>query len=67
MKISPREREVLEVIRKYREEFGFAPTNADIGRVLKITRQAVNLHVNRLVSKGALKRVIGEARSLVAV
>jgi repressor LexA len=63
--ITARQREVLDFIRDFIRERGFAPSHAEIARALDLRSvNAASQHVRLLVKKGALERTPGLARSL---
>ena len=63
--ITPRQREVLDFIRAFSRDRGFAPSHAEIAAGLGLRSvNAASQHVRLLVKKGALTRTPGVARSL---
>lgn len=66
MNLSPRQKQVLEVVKKWVAEKGETPTYQEIGAVLGITKCAVFEHVCALEMKGMVRRSQA-ARSLELV
>jgi repressor LexA len=57
MSLTPRQAEILEYIRQYTDEMGYAPTLQEIGRRFGLSSVAtVHKHVSQLVAKGYLRR-----------
>ena len=58
-----KQREVLAAIEQYSEEFGVAPSLADLGAALGVSRATVHEHIGGLKRKGYLANVDGVGRS----
>ena len=58
-----KQREVLAAIERYSEEFGVAPSLADLATALGISRATVHEHIGGLKRKGYLANVDGVGRS----
>lgn len=58
-----KQREVLAAIEQYSEEFGVAPSLADIAEALGVSRATVHEHIGGLKRKGYLANVDGVGRS----
>ncbi len=57
MSLTPRQSQILEYVRQYSEEVGYAPTLQEIGARFGLSSVAtVHKHVSQLVSKGYLRR-----------
>jgi len=54
--VTPRQLEILQFIRDFRDSQGFSPTMQEIGDHLDLTRVTVFEHVRALVKKGLLLR-----------
>ena len=65
VKLTKKQLAVFDFIRDFTEENGHSPSYREIMEGLGLTSvSAVAEHVDNLVSKGALKKTPGEARSL---
>jgi repressor LexA len=64
MNVTPKQLEVLELIKKHRGEFGFSPTMKERAAVLGVSKVTVFERVEALIRKGALHREPNKARSL---
>jgi repressor LexA len=58
-----KQREVLAAIEQYSEEFGVAPSLADLAAALGVSRATVHEHIGGLKRKGYLANVDGVGRS----
>ncbi len=58
-----KQREVLAAIEQYSEEFGVAPSLADIAEALGVSRATIHEHIGGLKRKGYLANVDGVGRS----
>jgi len=54
--VTPRQLQILQFIRDYRERHGYSPTMQEIGNYLHLTKVTVFEHVNALEKKGLLLR-----------
>jgi len=54
--LTPRQLDILRLLRDYRSRFGYSPTLQEIGDALNLTRVTVFEHVGALERKGALLR-----------
>ncbi len=65
MKLTERQQEVLELIRRYSEETGYPPTRADIARELGFrSANAAEEHLKALARKGAIEMIAGASRGI---
>lgn len=65
MKLTDRQQEVLDLIRRYSEETGFPPTRADIARELGFrSANAAEEHLKALARKGAIEIIAGASRGI---
>ncbi|HEV8664051.1 MAG TPA: transcriptional repressor LexA [Candidatus Methylomirabilis sp.] len=62
--LTPRQREVLEFIKRFLEEQGYPPTVREIGRHFGFVPRSVFDHLKALERKGYLKREATKSRSL---
>ena len=68
MALTRRQREVFDVIRQFIEEHGYSPSLEEIGAKLGLSSVAtVHKHVSHLVSKGLVRRVWNQNRSIEIV
>lgn len=65
MKLTKRQSEVLECIKKYIRETGFPPTRADIAKELGFrSANAAEEHLKALARKGAIEIISGTSRGI---
>lgn len=65
MKLTPRQSQVLDVIRRYLDETGYPPTRAEIARELGFkSANAAEEHLRALARKGAIEMVPGASRGI---
>ena len=65
MSLTPRQREILEFIRRFLAERGYAPSLMEIGQAFSLTSSAtVHKHLTALEARGALRRSKGKRRYL---
>jgi repressor LexA len=65
MKLTERQQEVLDLIRRYSEETGYPPTRADIARELGFrSANAAEEHLKALARKGAIEMIAGASRGI---
>jgi len=65
MKLTPRQQEVLDLIRRYTEDTGYPPTRADIARELGFrSANAAEEHLKALARKGAIEMIAGASRGI---
>lgn len=65
MKLTARQQEVLDLIRRYSEDTGYPPTRADIARELGFrSANAAEEHLKALARKGAIEMIAGASRGL---
>jgi len=65
MKLTPRQSEVLALIRRYIEDTGYPPTRAEIARELGFrSANAAEEHLRALARKGAIEMVPGASRGI---
>ena len=66
--LTPRQAEVLDVIRDFLKEFGFAPTFDELSDRLGISKSSIHEHLQALEKKGAIRRADGgRARNIEVV
>lgn len=63
-RLTPRQLEILRLIRDYRRQNGYSPTMQEIADTLDVTKVTVFEHVGALQKKGLLRRAQYKARSL---
>ena len=63
-RLTPRQLEILTLIRDGRRRDGFSPTMQEIADLLGVSKVTVFEHVGALVKKGLLRRLPHKARSL---
>lgn len=63
-RLTPRQLEILTMIRDYQKIHGCSPTMQELAEPLGVTKVTVFEHVERLVDKGYLRRLPHKARSL---
>jgi repressor LexA len=65
MKLTARQQEVLDLIRRYSEDTGYPPTRADIARELGFrSANAAEEHLKALARKGAIEMIAGASRGI---
>ena len=65
VKLTPRQAEVLALIKTYIEDTGFPPTRADIARELGFkSANAAEEHLKALAKKGAIEIIAGASRGI---
>ena len=64
MNLTPKQLEVLELIKKHRDELGYSPTMKELSIELGVSKVTVFERVEALIRKGALHREPNKARSL---
>jgi repressor LexA len=65
IQLTPRQQEVLDLIRRYSEETGYPPTRADIARELGFrSANAAEEHLKALARKGAIEMIAGASRGI---
>ncbi len=62
--ITPRQLQIMTLIRDYQRSHGFSPTMQELADELDISKVTVFEHVDTLVRKGLLRRSAHKARSL---
>ncbi len=63
--LTPRQEEVLNLIRKYADETGYPPTRAEIARILGFkSANAAEEHIKALARKGAIEIIPGASRGI---
>jgi len=64
-KLTKRQQEVLDIIRRHIEETGYPPTRADIARELGFkSANAAEEHLKALARKGAIEMIAGASRGI---
>ena len=64
MNLTPKQLEVLELIKKSRIKHGYSPTMQELAQELGVSKVTVFERVEALIRKGALNREANKARSL---
>lgn len=64
MNYTPKQLEILRIIKRTIEEKGYSPTYAEIAGVMKTSPVTVFEHIGALEKKGAIRRRKYEARSM---
>lgn len=65
MKLTDRQQEVLDVIRRYIDDTGYPPTRADIAQELGFrSANAAEEHLKALARKGAIEMIAGASRGI---
>lgn len=64
MNYTPKQLEILRLIKKTQQEQGYSPTYAEIARVMDVSPVTIFEHIAALEKKGAIHRRKYEARSL---
>lgn len=63
--LTPRQEQVLQLIRKYADETGYPPTRAEIARILGFkSANAAEEHIKALARKGAIEIIPGASRGI---
>jgi SOS-response transcriptional repressor LexA len=52
--MTPRQKEVLDFIRRYRGQYGISPTIEEIGEDLKLSKTSIHEHMTQLFKDGHL-------------
>lgn len=66
--LTPRQTEILDYIKEYRQVYGISPSQTDIMREFGFaSRNAAGRHIDLLIAKGYLKKQKGLARSIVPI
>ena len=65
IKLTPRQTEVLELIKQHIDDTGYPPTRADIARKLGFkSANAAEEHLKALARKGAIEMIPGTSRGI---
>ncbi len=68
MTLTKRQKELLDYLRRYIDQHGYAPTLDEIGREFALTSLAtVHKHLSNLESKGAIRRTWNHSRAIELV
>lgn len=63
--MTPRQQEILSIIREYQQEFGYPPTLSELGQRLGISaKSAVRKHVQALARDGLIRLTAHRARGI---
>lgn len=63
--LTPRQEQVLQLIRQYAAETGYPPTRAEIARILGFkSANAAEEHIKALARKGAIEIIAGASRGI---
>jgi len=64
-KLTPRQQEVLDLVKRHIEQTGFPPTRADIAKELGFrSANAAEEHLKALARKGAIEMIAGASRGI---
>jgi len=61
---TPKQREIMGIVKAHFGETGMAPTLEEIGNAMGVHRVTVHQHITALIRKGALKKLPQRSRSL---
>jgi SOS-response transcriptional repressor LexA len=64
MNYTPKQLEILHLIKRSQAERGYSPTYAEIAKVMDVSPVTIFEHISALEKKGAVRRRKYEARSL---
>ncbi len=64
VRLTPRQMEILTVIRDYQRKHGFSPTMQELADAFRVTKVTIFGHVEALIEKGLLRRSPHRVRSL---
>ncbi len=64
MNVTPRQLDILRLIRDYRGNHGFSPTMQELANVLGVSKVTVFQHIEALAEKGLIRKSRHKARSL---
>jgi len=64
MNLTPKQLQILKMIRDWRVTYGYSPTMQELADEFGVSKVTVFEHVEALIRKGALKREANKARSL---
>jgi repressor LexA len=64
MNLTPKQLEVLELIKRHRKKHGYSPTMKELSLELNVSKVTVFERIEALIRKGALHREPNKARSL---
>jgi repressor LexA len=64
MNYTPRQLQILRMVRQYQQKHGYSPTYAELAKKLKVSTVTVFEHLEALERKGAVSRRLYEARSV---
>jgi repressor LexA len=67
MELTPRQADVLLLIRNHRHLHGYSPSIREIATSLRLSRATVMAHIERLEKKGMLRRTLKQHRTLEVV
>lgn len=67
MKLTKRQAVVLDAVREFYEREKIMPTTRELAQRLGCAQNAINVQLNELTRKGAIKRQPRKARSIVLV
>lgn len=67
MELTPRQVDVITLIRNWKHQYGHSPSYRELASALKIARPTAIEHVRRLIVKGHLTAQPGLARTLEVV
>ncbi len=62
--LTPKQKQILEFIKKYLKKNGYSPSLAEIGKYFKLVKSTVHEHVETLKEKGYLEKINYKARSI---
>ncbi|MEW6359802.1 MAG: transcriptional repressor LexA [Planctomycetota bacterium] len=67
MHLTPKQLQIVNFIRSYREQHGYSPTLDEIGNYLGVCKITIFEHIGALEKKGAVSRTPHQARSIEVV
>ncbi len=67
MNLTPRQKQILELVRRFRDEHGYAPTLQEMAEELEVSTVTVFEHIQALARKGAIRREKHKTRSIEIV
>jgi len=64
MKLTPKQLRIVEFVRRYDRDHGFAPTLDEIASEFGVSKVTIHEHMKALERKGAVRRIYHKARSI---
>ena len=62
--LTPKQKQILEYLRKYLKKNGYSPSLQEIGKHFKLVKSTVHKHVKNLKEKGYLNKADYHARTI---